>query len=639
MTDTIFNVAIVGGGPGGKAIMDMIFAEKLSGLRMKLIGVADTDPRAVGLCYARKKGIYTTSNYRNLYKLPDLTMIIELTGRDEVAREIYRGKPDHVRLIDNVAAHLFWDIFQIEEKRISERRRAEKVLAAEKERLAVTLRSIGDGVITTDTDGNIVLMNKVAEDLTGWTQGEGLGEPLGKLFHIINEKTGEEGEEPIGQVLKTGEAISLSGDTALVAKDGTSRTIAYTASPIRDKDDKIIGVVLVFQDISEKKKLEQEVVKAQKLESIGVLAGGIAHDFNNILTSVLGNVTLAKMYSEPGNKIWARLEAAEKATLRARDLTQRLLAFSKGGAPIIKAVSIADLVEDSCTFALSGSTVRCQFSRPDDLWLVEVDEGQISQVINNLAINALQAMPEGGIIQVSCENVTVRSEDALPLKPGKFVMISIKDQGPGIPSEYLDRIFDPYFTTKPKGSGLGLANCYSIVKNHRGRITVESHLGVGTTFRIYLPASGKRLVATSGLEETVPAGQGRILVMDDEELVRDTLGEMLAHIGYGVEFAQEGGEAIEMFTRAREAGQPFDAVITDLTVPGGMGGKEAVRRLMKIDPKVKVIVSSGYSEDMVMAKYREYGFCGIIAKPYKIQELSAVLRQLVIAKDEREPGV
>ncbi len=623
----VYNVAIVGAGPGGKAIMDMIFAEKLGGLKMKLVGVADMNPQALGYQYAQQKGIYATADYHDLYKLKDLNIIIDLTGNDKVADEIYRTKPGHVRLIDNVAARLFWDIFQIEEKRISERKHAEEALAAEKERLAVTLRSIGDGVAATDTEGKLVLMNKVAEQLSGWVQQDVIGKPFDEVFHIINEKKRELRDRPVEKVLKTGRIVSLTGSSVLVARDSTEKVIAYTASPIRDKDSRIIGAVLVFKDITEKRKLEQEVIKSQKLESIGILAGGIAHDFNNILTSILGNIGLAKKYVDPEDKVHKRLTEAEKASFQAKDLTQRLLTFSKGGAPVIKTASIAELLKDWCTFALSGSNVRWELSVPDDLWLVEIDEGQMGQVINNLIINAVQAMPKGGVVRVACENVAATEEDVVPLQSGKYVKISVKDQGIGIPKEYLQRIFDPYFTTKQKGSGLGLTTCYSIIKNHNGYIGVESEPGVGTTFYIYLPASGKEIPAKKSWEKKPVLGEGKILLMDDDEMVRDVAGEMLNHVGYEVEFARDGEEAIELYRGAKESGRPFDAVIMDLTVSGGMGGRESIKKLIEIDPQVKAIVSSGYCNDPVMAEFKKYGFSGVVAKPYKIEELSKALRR------------
>ena len=517
---------------------------------------------------------------------------------------------------------------------ITQRKQAEEALAAEKERLAVTLRSIGDGVITTDTEGKVILINGVAETLTGWTEEEAVGKPFSQTFHIIHEKTREPCENLVEKILETGGIVGLASHTILVAKDGTERVIADSGAPIRDKKNRIIGVVLVFRDITERQKLEEELLKAQKLESIGVLAGGIAHDFNNILTAVLMNISLAKMYAPPQDKISKRLTEAEKACLRARDLTQQLLTFSKGGAPIKKTASIAELIRESANFAVRGSKVRCQVSLPGDLWPVEVDEGQMSQVIHNLVINAQQAMPEGGTIQIRAENreVGTEGEQGLPLGAGRYVKLSIADEGSGIAEEHLPKIFDPYFTTKEGGSGLGLATTYSILKRHGGYIGVASRVGVGTTFYVYIPASGegewvKPVEGRGGVLRGV--SKGRVLLMDDEEMLREAAGQMLQHMGYEVEFAEDGGEALELYKRARESGQPFHVVIMDLTIPGRMGGKETVQRLLEIDPQAKAIVSSGYSEDPIMAEYRRYGFKGVITKPYKLEELNQTLQQII----------
>ncbi|MBW1675580.1 MAG: response regulator [Deltaproteobacteria bacterium] len=515
---------------------------------------------------------------------------------------------------------------------ITERRQAEKALAAEKERLAVTLRSIGDGVITTDTEGRIVLINKVAEKLTAWLHEEATGKPLTEVFHIINEHTRKRCENPFEKVIKTNGIVGLANDTALIARDGTERVIADSGAPIRDKDGNIIGVVLVFRDVTEKRRLEQELINADKLESVGVLAGGIAHDFNNILTGILGNITLAKIYAKPDDKIFEKLRGAENASLRAKHLTQQLLTFSRGGAPIKKTVFISELLKDAAVFALSGSNVRCEFSIPGDVWPVEVDEGQITQVINNLIINASQAMPEGGIIRARAENIVVDAEQGLPLKEGKYMKISIEDRGIGIPEEHLQKIFDPYFTSKQKGSGLGLATAYSIVKRHDGCIRVKSELGVGSTFHIYLPASSKEALIEKELRERIPTGKGKILIMDDEDLVREVGGEMLDILGYEVEFAEDGAEAIELYKKAKESAQPFDAIIMDLTIPGRMGGKEAVEKLIEIDPEVKAIVSSGYSTDPIMADFRKYGFSGVVAKPYELNELGEALHKVIAGR-------
>jgi PAS domain S-box-containing protein len=373
---------------------------------------------------------------------------------------------------------------------ITEMKRATDALEEEKERLNVTLRSIGDGVITTDTQGKVILINPVAESLVGWTQQEVYKRPLAEVFHIINEKTRLQCENPVTKVLAEGEIVTLANHTILITRDGRERSIADSGAPIRDRKGDIIGVVLVFRDVTEKQKIEEEQIKSMKLESIGLLAGGIAHDFNNILTAILGNVSLAKMELNPGTSLFEWMEETEKASLRAKDLASQLLTFAKGGAPVRRIIPIEALLRESASFALRGSNVRAELDFAPLLWEVEIDEGQMTQVFHNLVINAQHAMPEGGSLSIRTENVSIDKDEAkrLSVKPGQYVQISVKDTGTGIPKEYLNKIFDPYFTTKEKGSGLGLSTSYSIIRKHDGAISVSSEVGAGTTFIIYLPS-------------------------------------------------------------------------------------------------------------------------------------------------------
>jgi PAS domain S-box-containing protein len=518
------------------------------------------------------------------------------------------------------------------QREILERKRAEEELAAEKERLAVTLGSIGDGVITTDTTGHIALLNNVAVQLTGWSQAEAIGQHLTTVVPLVDEKTRQPCEDPVQEALHTATVVSRSRPSILPARDGTERIIAESAAPIRAGDGNIIGVVIVFRDMTERRRIEEELLKADKLESIGMLAGGIAHDFNNILTAILGNVSLAKMYADPGDKVFTRLINAEKAALQAQNLTQQLLTFSKGGSLVRKTASLIDLLKDSIAFSMRGANVRCELCIEPGVWPVDIDEGRISQVINNLLINATQAMPDGGIIEVRVENVALIEDSTdpfLPLPAGDYVKMSVKDLGIGIPEDNLQKIFDPYFTTKQKGSGLGLFTCYSIIKKHEGHIAVESCPGIGTTFHVYIPASRKRVLQPKSQQTVQYAGTGHILIMEDEEIIRDVTGEMLSHYGYEVAFARDGTEAIALYSQARESGTPFDVIIMDLTIPGGMGGKEAVKKILEIDPHAKAIVASGYANDPIVVEFRQYGFCDRIVKPYKSEELHETLHRLI----------
>jgi len=520
---------------------------------------------------------------------------------------------------------------------ISQIKKYEKALFAEKERLAVTLNSIGDGVISTNVDGTIVMLNRVAQTLTGWSQADAAGKRLAEVFHIEDEGNRAESIDLVNKVIKTKQVIEIPGQCMLKGKDGSKYLIEASAAPIFDRLSEVTGVVIVFRDVTNEKRIEEELQNARKIESIGVLAGGIAHDFNNILTAITGNISLAKMFSDPESKAQTRLDEAEKACVRATALTQQLITFSKGGVPIKRTTSIKELFEDSASFALRGSNVRCDLTIQDDLYPCDIDDGQISQAFNDMVINADQAMPEGGAITVNVSNTTVAENDNLPLKNGEYVKIVIQDNGVGIVPEHMNKIFDPYFSTKEKGSGLGLASSYSIIKNHGGYIGVDSQVGKGSTFTLYLPASQiiykteERKIS----QKTPLPGGGRILVMDDEEPVRSAVKEMLSYLGYEAELAVDGDEAITMFKDAIATGSPYVAVILDLTIPGGMGGSETVKHLQEIDPAVKAIVSSGYSNDPIMADYKKYGFSSIIIKPYRMSDLEDALKKTISNEQDK----
>lgn len=512
---------------------------------------------------------------------------------------------------------------------ISAQKKIEEQLATEKERLAVTLRSIGDGVIATDTLGRIVLMNDVAERLTGWTQAEAKGLPATRVFCLSEEQNGDV-VDPVLEVIRTGRPLRLPNHALLVPREGPALSISATAAPIVDRGGQVDGVVLVFQDITVRKQLEAEFRKIEKLSSLSILAGGIAHDFNNILTGILGNLSLAMISHQDQELLLPRLAEAERAALRARDLVQQLLTFAKGGAPVKEVASLPEIIRESANFTCRGSPARVVFDLAPDLKPAEVDPAQFSQVIQNLILNAVQAMPQGGTIWVTGDNIRLTPESGLPLPEGEYIRITVKDQGMGIPHAHLAKIFDPYFSTKQKGSGLGLATAYSIIKNHGGYMTVASQVGQGTVFHLYLPASGQEAPPPRPRSPVEPIpGQGRVLVMDDDEMVRSVAGKILSHLGYEADFAADGEEALTLYSTAHNAGRPFDVVIMDLTIPGGLGGKEAIRRLLDMDPEARAIVSSGYADDPILTNYQEYGFKGVIRKPYRIhtfsQELARVL--------------
>lgn len=414
-------------------------------------------------------------------------------------------------------------------------------------------------------------------------------------------------------------------ETSLRHPNGSERIVIIEEAVFTDLDGNVTGTVGVINDITEMRIAEKERMRVSKLESLGVLAGGIAHDFNNILTMILGNIALAKIYGGVNTeKLQHLLESAEQAVTRAKDLTRQLLTFSKGGTPVKKIISIQELMKSTTAFTLAGTDIKSEFDISPDLLTVEIDENQISQVIGNIVLNAQQAMPHGGTVSIRAENIISGNVNGSP-KKGDYIKISIRDQGAGIPEEYLDMIFDPYFTTKEKGSGLGLSISYSIVQRHQGHIGVESTLGVGTTFVIYLPAAQMQHKTGQQTEKTVVMnGNGKILVMDDEETIRNVVGDILQYLGYTVDFARDGKEAVNLYSS-----QPYDAVILDLTIPGGMGGKETIKHLRAIDPAIKAIVSSGYSNDPIMSDYATYGFKGVIVKPYTIHEIGNVLKNII----------
>lgn len=513
---------------------------------------------------------------------------------------------------------------------ITERKLMENSLASERELLLVTLRSIGDGVIATDKYGKVNLINKTAEKLTGWTQKEAFGQDLDKIFYVINNKTGEPYQSMVENIINNNENIQI--DVAvLITKDLKEISIKSNYAPIKSVSGANIGVVIVFQDITAKLKTETELLKTEKMDSLGILAGGIAHDFNNLLAGILANLQLAQIKMERGGDIGKYLNETIKITYNASELTKQLLTFAKGGAPVKQTASIADVIRDTVSFTLTGSNIKCVFKISEDLKMAEFDVGQISQVLNNLIINAKQAMPKGGLIEVSAENIVFKNDNRY--RSGQYVKIVIKDHGIGISKENLSKIFDPFYTTKPSGSGLGLATSYSIIKKHDGYIEVESVEGIGTSFCIFLPASDKLHEQDVPESKVSQIGSGRILLMDDEETIRKVVGEMLTYSGYQVVSVRDGDEAIKIYRSAYENRQPFDVVIMDLTIPGGMGGQEALSHLIKINPGIKAVVSSGYANDPIIAEYRKYGFSGVVTKPYKYDELNEVLARVISTKD------
>jgi PAS domain S-box-containing protein len=479
--------------------------------------------------------------------------------------------------------------------------------------------------------GKFISVNDLMCEYTGYTKEEFFEL---KFWEVLTEDSQKKQLERYNKILK-GESVPEIAEFELIEKNGRELVVLVNTK-IEYENGRPVKTTGIAHDITEKKRLEQELLKAQKLESLGVLAGGIAHDFNNFLSGIMGNISLAKLEAEQGEDIIETLDEALRVTSRASALTRQLLVFSKGGAPVKRTAPISEVLRDSTVFALRGSKAKCEFNIVEDLWPVNVDIGQFSQVIHNLAINAVQAMPQGGTIRLNAGNATVAARSGLPLEAGRYVKISIQDEGLGIPQEHLAKVFDPYFTTKHKGSGLGLSMSYTTIHAHDGHIAVDSEMGKGTTFRIYMPASHEKLVEKGDREDRLIKGEGRILVMDDDESIRNVTEKILMELGYDVQCAPDGADTITLYQDAMRSGQPFDAVIMDLTIPGGMGGKETIQQLLKIDPKVTAIVSSGYSNDPIMSEFEKYGFRGVATKPYSIEKLSWVLHDVLMEAKERD---
>lgn len=509
-------------------------------------------------------------------------------------------------------------------REIGERVAAQAALYNEKELLDVTLRSIGDGILVTDATGNVTLLNKVAERLTGWSEAEAKGHPAGEVLVLEAEATGEKVVPPVMQVIEEGAVVALAKQIRLRARNGGTCAISDSGAPIRGQAGKTLGVVLTFRDVTEQRRVEGELQRIGKLETVQVLAAGIAHDFNNLLAAVLGHLSLvrARLGDTPDGQ---QLGQAERAVGRAQSLTRQLLTFAAGGAPVRGHSDVGRLVADAAGFALQGASTALDLQIDPDLWHASIDEGQLAQAVQNLVINADQAMSRGGVLHVRARNVTLVGETPGQLPPGRYVEVEFEDQGIGIPAASLDRIFDPFFTTKGGGTGLGLAVTHSVIRKHDGHLEVQSEPGKGTTFRFWLPASSGAPAQAPPMASRRPARQGRLLVMDDDADLREVIGLMAAALGFEATEAADGAEAVERVREALASGRPYAVAILDLTVPGGMGGVEAAAGIRELAPDLPLVVSSGYSATGAAARPLDYGFSAAISKPYTVSTLRQTL--------------
>ena len=549
----------------------------------------------------------------------------------EVKHRTKEGEIRDVQVITQALVLAGQTVFHTIWRDITGRKKTEEALRQSREFIKTILDTVDEAFIVIDADYRIVMVNSAYGRQTSMPAEDIIGRHCYEISHHSSRPCYEQGEEcAVRHSFERGEphtCVHRHSD-----KDGNVLYVETKSYPLKDASGKVVSAIEVINNITDKHLLEEQILRTQKLEAVGLLAGGIAHDFNNLLQGVFGNISMVKMQSDKDSAGYRMLEEAERALNLARNLTRQLLTFSKGGEPAKKVISLPLVIQDSVKFALSGSSVKYMFSIDENLWPVEADEGQISQVINNIVLNSSDAMPDGGTIRIKVKNVLIDEKSILPLTHGKYVMIAIEDSGIGIPFNHLSKIFDPYFTTKQKGSGLGLATSYSIIKKHDGILNVTSEFGSGSTFSIYLPASEKRLPAGKVAKRNLVTGKGSILVMDDEEIIRIVTGQMLRTLGYEVVFAENGEQAVEKYSDAMKSNRPFEAVILDLTIRGGMGGEETIKKLAEIDPGVNAVVSSGYAEDPIVSNYLAEGFKAGLSKPYEIEELSNMLNRILNVK-------
>jgi PAS domain S-box-containing protein len=510
---------------------------------------------------------------------------------------------------------------------ITERKKVEEALRESEERLRDLAESLPLTIFETDPQGRITYINRTGLDVFGLLQQD--VDAGVNIIQVVAPDDREMAQE-LTSLRFTGERLVYREYKGL-RKDGTTFPISIVSSPIV-RDDRTVGLRGIVSDISERKKAEEQSLKVQKLESIGILAGGIAHDFNNLLQGVYGNISLARLNVDRQTMCLAALDQADKALHMSVNLTNQLLTFSKGGKPVKEQIDLLPIIDTAAKFALSGSRSDYSVIADDGLWQVEADEGQIGQVIQNIVLNADQSMPGGGRVEITARNVHL-FDKVLPqgLQKGKYIKIAIRDSGVGIPEQHLPKIFDPYFSTKEKGNGLGLAASYSIVKNHGGLIEVNSEVDKGSIFYIYVPAiaAKHKKGPFQPTAEAASVRTGKVLLMDDEPLIRAVGAELISALGYEVLVAVNGEEAIDKYLLTKQMGAPFDVVILDLTIRGGMGGAETVQKLLEIDPGAKVVASSGYSDDAVVSKHKQQGFKAFLKKPYSIDNLREILNKML----------
>ena len=584
------------------------------------------------------------------YKSPDemigvhaTTLYANAEEREKIIKEVQQKGVVHNYeiMLRSKEGHLFWTLSNIKLfkndndevlgtegliRDITNRKKSEDALRESEEKFRKIYEYMSVGIAKINLDFRIESANKAYCEMLGYSENQLIGK---HLKDITAPETLKENLIKQSQ-LATGEIDHYRMEKQFIHQNGTIIDGILDSDLVRDAYGNPLYFLSSVLDITERNRLEKKVQQTQKMEAIATLAGGIAHDFNNILSVIVGNISYALSCLKKDDELFDVLSDVMHGTKQAENLTHQLLTFAKGGEPIKKLCNINKILEEASTFFTSGAKSKCNFYLADNLWSTEVDSGQINQVVSNLVINAGQSMPNGGIITIRSENTEIEPDSVFPLSPGQYVKISIEDKGIGIKDEHVSSIFNPYFTTKKKGNGLGLTTAYSIIKRHNGHISVYSEIGLGTVFNIFLPAVTQIVKESGVIKEPEHEGHGRILVMDDQEAILKMVGRMLNRMGYEVAFAIDGVQAIQIYQEAQQSQQQsFDLVILDLTIPGGMGGAETMSALLKIDPMTKAIVSSGYSNDPIMANYESYGFCGVVPKPYSKKQLSDVLNKIL----------
>lgn len=492
--------------------------------------------------------------------------------------------------------------------------------------IAGTLATLAEAVIVADNLGRIIYLNPQAERLTGCTQATAQGTLLGDAFRLNSRATNLPDEEALVLAFANSDHSPLCADHTLQTADGKSRPIVWSACQVHDTGKRINGMVVVFRNPEEMSLSPEELIKINRWESLGVIAGGIAHDFNNLLTTILGGISHAKDNNNP-----SYLADSERACLAAKSLTKQLLTVAKGGGPASsQVISPAELLEESVRLARSGASAEISLTIPDTVGPVRVNRAQMMQVFQNLIINALQAVPsQGGRIAISADNIRLTENTLPPLPAGNYVAIEIKDNGIGIEPEIISKIFDPFFTTKKQGTGLGLSTVRNLMRKHSGQVTVTSNIGEGTVFRLLLPQANQPADIETRRTPILRTGTGRVLLMDDDPDISRLAAGMLASLDYKYDVARNGEEAIALYKRYVNVGRPYDLVILDLTVIGGMGGEEAFRQLREIDKDVRAIVCSGYDSDEMARQYMDMGFVGYLPKPFRLGDLARAIKNVL----------